>query len=108
MKKYLSFPITATGETTQLVAVDGILIVEQASTQTVTITYAGSAAATDVVTITFTAVFAANDNSARDRVQDSIIEALTTSWTNPKYDVSLGGLVSAAGAAATISGIAIA
>ena len=32
MKKFLSFPITATGETAQLLAVDGVIIVEQAST----------------------------------------------------------------------------
>ncbi|QDP58961.1 MAG: hypothetical protein GOVbin1678_3 [Prokaryotic dsDNA virus sp.] len=108
MKKFLSFPITGTGETTQLLSVDGIIIVEQASTTEVTITYAGSAAATDVATITFGAAFAANDNTARDRVQDSIIAALQTSWTNPKYDVSLTGLVDATGAAATITGIAVA
>ena len=107
MKKFLSFPITGTGETSQLLAVDGIIIVEQASTSTVTVTY-GNAAAQDVATITFGAVFAANDNTARDRVQDSIIAALQTSWTNPKYDVSLSGLVDNLGAAATITGIAIA
>ena len=107
MKKFLSFPITATGETAQLLAVDGVIIVEQASTTTVTVTY-GNAAAQDVATITFNAAFAANDVSARDRVQDSIIAALQTSWTNPKYDVSLSGLVDATGAAAIITGIAIA
>lgn len=107
MKKFLSFPITATGETTQLLAVDGIIIVEQASTTTVTVTY-GNAAAQDVATITFGAAFAANDVSARDRVQDSIIAALQTSWTNPKYDVNLGGLADATGVAAEITGIAIA
>ncbi len=107
MKKFLSFPITGTGETSQLLAVDGIIIVEQASTTTVTVTY-GNAAAQDVATITFAVAFVANDNTARDRVQDSIIAALQTSWTNPKYDVSLSGLVDNLGAAATITGIAIA
>ena len=106
MKKFLSFPID--GATPQLLAVDGIIIVEQASTTEVTVTYAGSAAATDVATITFGAAFAASDDSARDRVQDSIIAALQTSWTNPRYDVSLGGLVDATGAPATITGIAVA
>jgi hypothetical protein len=105
MKKFLSFPID--GATPQLLAVDGIIIVEQASTSTVTVTY-GNAAAQDVATITFGAVFAASDDTARDRVQDSIIAALATSWTNPKYDVNLGGLVDATGAAATITGIALA
>jgi hypothetical protein len=108
MKKFLSFPITATGETSQLLAVDGVIIVEQASTTEVTVTYAGSAAATDVATITFGVAFAANDVSARDRVQDSIIAALQTSWTNPRYEVSLEGLVDNAGAAAEITGITVA
>ena len=108
MKKFLSFPITATGETSQLLAVDGVIIVEQATTSTVTVTYAGSAAATDVATITFAVAFAANDVSARDRVQDSIIAALQTSWTNPRYEVSLEGLVDNTGAAAEITGIAVA
>tara|TARA_Y100001963_G_C6741620_1_gene429288 strand:+ start:965 stop:1291 length:327 start_codon:yes stop_codon:yes gene_type:complete len=107
MKKYLSFPITATGETSQLLAVDGVIIVEQASTTTVTVAYSGSDAATDVATITFAVAFAANDVSARDRVQDSIIAALQTSWTNPRYEVSLEGLVDNTGAAATISGIVL-
>ena len=106
MKKYLSFPID--GATAQLLAVDGIIIVEQASTTTVTVAYSGSDAATDVATITFSAAFAASDDTARDRVQDSIIAALKTSWQNPKYDVSLSGLVDATGAAATISGIVLA
>jgi len=108
MKKYLSFPITATGETSQLLAVDGIIIVEQASTTTVTIAYSGSDAATDLATITFAVAFSANDVSARDRVQDSIIAALQTSWTNPRYDVSLVGLVDNLGADAEITGIALA
>ena len=107
MKKFLSLPITATGETSQLLAVDNIIMVEQASTTTVTVIY-GNAAAQDVVTITFAAAFTANDVSARDLIQDSIIAALQTSWTNPKYDVSLSGLVDNAGDPATISGIAIA
>ena len=106
MKKYLSFPID--GATNQLLAVEGIIIVEQATTQTVTVAYSGSDAATDVATISFSAVFAASDDTARDRVQDSIIAALQTSWTNVKYDVSLEGLLDATGAPATISGIVLA
>ena len=104
MKKYLSFPID--GATPQLVGIDNAIMVEQASTTTVVITY--SDAAKDEVTITFSAAFAASDDTARDRVQDSMIAALQTSWTNPKYDVSLSGLVDATGAAAIITGIAIA
>lgn len=107
MQKFLSIPITATGETAQLVAVDGIVLIEQASPTTVTITY-GGAAAQDVVTLTIGAAMAANNVTVRDRIQDSVIAALQTSWTNPKYDVSLKGLSVASGAAVTITGIAIA
>jgi hypothetical protein len=106
MQKFLSIPINAPGETSQLVAVDGIVLIEAASTTTVTITY-GNAAAQDVVTITHGAV-ALGDISVRDRIQDSVIAALQTSWTNPKYDVSLAGLTLAAGGAVTVTGIAIA
>ena len=107
MQKFLSIPITATGETSQLVAVDGIVLIEQASTTTVTITY-GNAAAQDVVTLTIGAAMAANDVTVRDRIQDSVIAALQTSWTNPKYDVTVSDLTVAAGGAVTITGIAIA
>lgn len=107
MQKFLSIPITDTGETSQLVAIDGIVLIEQASTTTVTITY-GGAAAQDVVTITLGAAMAANDVTVRDKIQDSVIAALQTSWLNPKYDVSLVGLTDATGAAVTVTGIAIA
>tara|TARA_R100000734_G_C3313784_1_gene105178 strand:+ start:1806 stop:2129 length:324 start_codon:yes stop_codon:yes gene_type:complete len=107
MQKFLSIPITATGETSQLIAVDGIVLIEQASSTTVTITY-GGAAAQDVVTLTIGAAMASNDVSVRDRIQDSVIAALQTSWTNPKYDVSFSGLTVNSGAAVTITGIAIA
>ena len=51
---------------------------------------------------------AANNVTVRDRIQDSVIAALQTSWTNPKYTVDLSGLTVAAGTAVTITGIAIA
>ena len=105
MQKFLSIPITATGETSQLVAVDGIILIEQASTTTVKIIY-GGATAQDEVTLTH-GTMAANNVTVRDRIQDSVIAALQTSWTNPKYDVSLAGLELAAGGAVTITGIAI-
>ncbi len=107
MQKFLEIPITATGETSQLVAINGVVLVEQASTTTVTLTY-GGAAAQDVVTITLGAAMAANDVSVRDRIQDSIVEALQTSWVKPKKEVSLYGLEDAVAAAVTITGIAIA
>ena len=107
MKKFLSIPITATGETSQLIAVDGIILIEQASTTTVTITY-GGAAAQDVVTLTIGAAMAANDVTVRDRIQDSVIDVLQQPWHKPSLDVSLLGLANAAGGAVTITGIAIA
>ena len=107
MLKFLEFPITATGETNQLVAINGVILVEQASTTTVTLTYNG-AAAQDVVTITLGAAMAANDVSVRDRIQDTIIEALQRSWQEPKTAVRISDLTDNAGAVVTITGIAIA
>ena len=107
MQKFLSIPITAAGETSQLVAVSGIVLIEQASTTTVTITY-GNAAAQDLVTITLGAAMAANDVSVRDRIQDSVIDALQLSWHKPSLAVSLLGLSDATGAPVTVAGIAIA
>ncbi len=106
MIKYLEIPITATGETFQLVAINGVIIVEQAGTTSVTLTY-GGAAAQDVVTLTHSAMDA-NDVSVRDAVQDAMITALQTGWTSPKFRLSLEGLVDAAGAVPTITGIGIA
>jgi hypothetical protein len=108
MQKFLSIPITATGETRQLLAADGVVIVEQTAATTVTVAYNFTTGTTPAVaTITHTEM-AANDVTVRDRIQDSIIAALQTSWTNPKYDVSLGGLESLAGGAVTITGIVLA
>ena len=105
--KFLEFPITATGETNQLVAINGVILVEQASTTTVTLTYNG-AAAQDVVTITLGAAMAANNVTVRDRIQDTIIEALQRSWQEPKTAVRISDLTDNAGAVVTITGIAIA
>ena len=104
MQKFLSIPITATGETAQLVAVDSIVLIEQ---NDVTVHYANGAAAGDVVTINHTTM-ATNDRSVRDRIQDSVIDALQTSWHKPKYDVTLSGLTAAAGGAVQVTSIAIA
>ncbi len=103
MQKFLSIPITATGETSQLVAVDGIILIEQASTTSVTIAYEGG----KVNTLTIGAAMATNDVTVRDRIQGAVISALQTSWTNPQFDVSLAGLVDNTGAAVTITGIAV-
>lgn len=107
MRKFLSIPITATGETAQLVGIENIALIVQDTVSTVTITYTSGSTGADVLTITHDAM-PANDVTVRDRIQDSVIAALQTSWTNPKYDVSLAGLESAAGGAVTVTGIAIA
>lgn len=105
MQKYLSIPVTATGETSQLIAVKGILIISQATTTTVTINY-DSATTADVITLTHTAM-PADDVSVRDRIQDSVVSVLATAWQHPSLDVSLSGLVSAATGAVSITGIAL-
>ena len=108
MQKFLSIPIA--GSTPQLVAVSGIILIEQDNSggvSIVTITY-GNAAAQDVVTITLGAQQAVNDVSVRDRIQESVIDALQLSWHKPSLAVSLLGLVTPAGAPVTVTGIAIA
>tara|TARA_R110002050_G_scaffold3258_4_gene17261 strand:+ start:1175 stop:1495 length:321 start_codon:yes stop_codon:yes gene_type:complete len=106
MIKYLEIPITATGETFQLVAINGVIAVEQASTTTVTLAY--NAAGPVVATLTLGAAMAANDNTVRDAVQDAMITALQTGWTSPKFRLSLEGLEDAAAAQVTITGIVVA
>ena len=106
MVKYLEIPVTATGETFQLVAINGVIIVEQASTTEVTLTY-GGAAAQDVVTLTHGAMDA-NNVEVRDAVQDAMITALQTGWTSPKFRLSVEGIIDAAAAQVTITGVAIA
>lgn len=105
MEKFISLPVT--NEPNQLVSANGIKLIDQASTTTVTITY-GGAAAQDVITITHTAL-AAGDESMQAFIQDSVIEALQTAWQKPSYAVIIpSDIVAAAGGAVTITGIAIA
>ena len=80
MQKFLNIPVT--NEQNQLVAVSGILLIEQASTTTVVITYDGG----KVTTITH-ATAGAGDETQRDTIESAVVAALTTSWTNPAYDV---------------------
>ena len=80
MQKFLNIPVT--NEQNQLVAVSGILLIEQASTTTVVITYDGGKA----TTITH-ATAGAGDETQRDTIESAVVAALTTSWTNPAYDV---------------------
>ena len=84
MEKFLSIPVT--NEQRQLVSATGIVLIEQETTTTLHIHYKASTA-TDVVVITH-ATAPAGDESMRDAIQDAIVKALTTSWTNVAYEVA--------------------
>ena len=81
MEKFLSIPVTS--EQNQLVQASGIILIEQASTTTVTIVYGGS----KVVTLTH-ATAGAGDETQRDAIQNAVVAALQTSWTYVAYTVS--------------------
>jgi len=81
MEKFLSIPVT--NEQSQLVSANGIILIEQASTTTVTLTYGGG----KVVTITH-ATAGAGDETERDAIQNAVIAALQTSWTHVLYSVT--------------------
>jgi hypothetical protein len=95
MEKFLSIPVT--NEQRQLLSATGIVLIVQASTTTVTVHYKSSTG-TDVVTITH-ATAGAGSEAMRDAIQDAVVAALTTSWTNVAYEVS--------GLPFAVSGIAI-
>jgi hypothetical protein len=80
MEKFLSIPVTS--EQNQLVQASGIILIEQASTTTVTIVYGGS----KVVTLTH-ATAGAGDETQRDAIQNAVVAALQTSWTQVAYTV---------------------
>jgi len=77
---------SGTVSNSQLVSGSGVLLVEQASTSTVTITY-DAAAATDVVTLTHTPV-ASGSEAVRDLIEESIVKGYSSSWTDVSHDVS--------------------
>ena len=81
MEKFLSIPVTS--EQRQLVQASGIILIEQASTTTVTVTYGGG----KVVTLTH-ATAGAGDETQRDAIQNAVVAALQTSWTYVAYTVS--------------------
>jgi len=83
MEKFLG--ITVTNEQVQIVSATGIVLIEQDSTTTVGIHYKSSTG-TDVVTITHAAAPSGNE-TMRDAIQDAVVSALTTSWTNVLYNV---------------------
>ena len=104
MQKFLSIPITATGETSQLLAINDVVNVTLFNTQKLNVTYSSG----KVATLALGSVMSATDVALRDRIQDDLIEALQTSWVKPRFEVSLAGLTDAAGAAVTVTGITIA
>ena len=80
MEKFLSIPVTS--EQNQLVQASGIILIEQASTTTVTVTYGGG----KVVTLTH-ATAGAGDETQRDAIQNAVVASLQTSWTQVAYTV---------------------
>lgn len=81
MEKFLSIPVTS--EQNQLVSANNVILVEQASTTTVTIMYAGG----KLVTITHAAA-GAGVETERDVIQAAIVAALQTPWYTVSYQVS--------------------
>jgi hypothetical protein len=84
MEKFLSIPVT--NEQRQLVSATGIVLISQNSTTVVHVHYKSSTG-TDVVSITHATAPAGNE-SMRDAIQDAVVAALGTSWTNVAYEVT--------------------
>ena len=80
MEKFLSIPVT--NEQNQLVSATDIVLVEQASVTTVTITYKFG----KVTTITH-ATAGSGDETERDKIQDAIIAVNKQKWTEPSLQV---------------------
>jgi hypothetical protein len=80
VEKFLSIPVT--NEQNQLVSATDIVLVEQASTTTVTITYKFG----KVTTITH-ATAGDGDETERDKIQDAIIAVHKQKWTEPSLQV---------------------
>lgn len=81
MEKFLSIPVT--NEQSQLIPATGVGLVEQASTTTVTIQYLSGL----ILTLTH-ATAGSGVETQRDKIQDSIVAALQTDWTKPKFTVT--------------------
>lgn len=85
MEKFLKIPVTS--EQTQLVSATGIILIEQASTTTVTIAYKAGSASGDIVTITH-ATAGAGDETMRDAIQDAVVASLQTPWYSVAFEVA--------------------
>ena len=97
MEKFLSIPVA--DEQYQLVSATDIALIEQATTQTVTITYKSGGTGSDVITITH-GTAGSGDEKMRDAIQNAVIAALQMPWYNVAYTV--------ANLPYTVTGIAIA
>jgi hypothetical protein len=82
MEKFLSIPVT--DEQNQLVSANNVILVEQASATTVTITYAGG----KVVTLTHATAGAVTVETERDAIQAAIVAALQSPWYSVSYQVN--------------------
>ena len=71
MAQFLSIPVTDEGN--QLISARGVLLVEQASTTTVTITYGAGSTGADVITLTHATQ--ASGYEMRDVIQDALVKA---------------------------------
>ena len=71
----------------QLVSGSGVLLVEQATTSTVKITY-DKASSLDTITLTHTPV-ASGSEAVRDLIEEGIVKGYTSSWTDVSHDVSV-------------------
>lgn len=71
MAQFLSIPVTSEGN--QLISARNVLLVEQASTTTVTIVYASGSASGDIITLTHATQ--ASGYEMRDVIQDALVLA---------------------------------
>mgnify|MGYP005988186399 CR=1 FL=1 len=71
MAQFLSIPVTSEGN--QLISARNVLLVEQASTTTVTVTYASGSTGADILTITHATQ--ASGYEMRDVIQNALISA---------------------------------
>ena len=78
---------SSTSSNNQLISAVDVLLVEQSSTSTVSITYDSPSTSTDVIGITHSPVPSGSE-AVRDMIQDKINEAYASSWTNVSHDLS--------------------
>jgi hypothetical protein len=81
MEKFLSIPVT--NEQNQLVSCTDIKLIEQSTNISVVITYGGG----KVTTIAHAALGVGSEEM-RDAIQNAVIAALQTAWSQPAYTVS--------------------